>query len=260
MEEIQESPCLSCGESVLEGSEFCPACFAAAPGRGRPSAPVESIVEPDASPVAAPDATPDALDRRADLPTIGPDADAPRCTEHPERPIATTCERCGRFLCIDCEPTLLRKEKVTCRGCVEQMKISGAPKRIRRIVLELAMTYLVTGGMLILFITVLPIFTGVATGAAPEEAASKIRLIFILVGSAVALPFILSAMVLLFTRSVIAAWVGFGLVAILGLMALTVVLLGGPLMGLIVVLVMVLAFLRCLELGTLKGLLKKQAA
>ncbi|MDF1561819.1 MAG: hypothetical protein P1V51_02175 [Deltaproteobacteria bacterium] len=254
MEEIRESPCPACGEAVLEGEEFCPGCLASTTAPRGEAVDVDVDVHGEVGPEAEVLTPP-----REPPPAIGPDPDAPRCEAHPDKPIATTCARCGRFLCVDCEPGLLRREEVTCRRCKDRVKLEGAPERLRRIALELAVTYGVIGGLIILFVTVMPIVTGAATADVPEEAQGFARGVFVGVGLFFSLPFFVTGAIVLLTRSVIAAWVGFGLLVMAGLLGLLVAFATAPMMGLLPVLAGLLALFRCIELTTLTGLSRRSS-
>jgi hypothetical protein len=39
------------------------------------------------------------------------------CAKHPSRPLAGTCSRCGKFICIDCAPELATHPEEPCEEC-----------------------------------------------------------------------------------------------------------------------------------------------
>ncbi len=94
--------CPSCERPVDVLDTHCPACLTRvdAPAERRPAAAV--VIAPPAQPV--PEEVP--------VPVV------PRCGTHPEMPAALTCDRCGRYVCVQCDPEVLTESRRTCPECL----------------------------------------------------------------------------------------------------------------------------------------------
>jgi hypothetical protein len=90
--------CPACRTLIDEGLEFCPACLGALDPKAVAAPP---LAPPQVEPVSFAERFP---------------AEQP-CAEHPAFPIAGTCPRCGRFVCIRCAPDLATKATADCADC-----------------------------------------------------------------------------------------------------------------------------------------------
>ena len=105
--------CPSCRTLIDEGAEFCSSCLG-------PLGAGELAAAAVASPSPPPQVEPAPFAER--FPAQQP------CAEHPEFPIAGTCARCGRFVCIRCAPELATQDLASCAAC--SSRADSAPQGI----------------------------------------------------------------------------------------------------------------------------------
>ena len=101
--------CPRCHAFVDPASGYCPQCLGEIEPEHEPvrAAAAEGARPPDA--VAPPPVEPASFAERF------PGQQA--CGTHPEFPIAGTCTRCGKFLCVRCAPALAEASGVRCTEC-----------------------------------------------------------------------------------------------------------------------------------------------
>lgn len=138
--------CEGCGASVFEGDAACSEC-----GRelvARSPEPVRAVAEPEvAAEVVAP------VVEDAPLP-----AEAARCPEHPERIAPATCARCGRYCCVTCLPE--PKHEPHCAACRLRVRREDNPRELKRLRLELTVSFFFATAVIGLFGVLFPVMVG----------------------------------------------------------------------------------------------------
>jgi hypothetical protein len=108
--------CPACGAEAPADREFCPACLASV--RVAPFAPASPAPDPVPTAIASePDAgRPADAKHFLDAPVPAADIEHP-CPLHPGYPVGGTCSRCGKFVCIRCDPDLATTAQPLCEAC-----------------------------------------------------------------------------------------------------------------------------------------------
>jgi hypothetical protein len=110
--------CPACGSDVPADREFCPACLASARVVAEPTS---ALPPPRPLPTAAATA-PDVVSHGAEAthflsaPRAPAELEHP-CPLHPGYPVGGTCSRCGKFVCIRCDPELASTSLPMCEAC-----------------------------------------------------------------------------------------------------------------------------------------------
>jgi hypothetical protein len=99
--------CPACGTDVPANHEFCPACLASVDA----APPLPTVAAPLPDTGRAADAT-----NFLSPPEPAPPPEHP-CPTHPGYPVGGTCSRCGKFVCIRCDPELASTAQPMCEEC-----------------------------------------------------------------------------------------------------------------------------------------------
>lgn len=138
--------CPSCSASAPDAAEFCPSCLGTLRGPPQRLGSPPAAAPPVATSVAASEAQVD--------PTNAPAV--PRCPNHPDFPAAGTCQRCGTFLCIRCDPEAARGAKLTCPACEATRFAAGTPQKLAKLHRQLWLGPMLAGVVAIAFFVVMP--------------------------------------------------------------------------------------------------------
>lgn len=108
--------CPACEREVPLGESLCPACLTPVDA---PRAETARDPTPAAAPDTRTDASPGAqADGAGPSPDSTPDAAGQaECPTHAGMPVAGTCARCGRFVCIRCTREVLTSRAPRCPDC-----------------------------------------------------------------------------------------------------------------------------------------------
>jgi Protein of unknown function (DUF2569) len=104
--------CPACERELELGASFCTACLT-------------SIEPRSPSPTEATATARPADGAFADTEPL--DADASRCPVHSDLLAASTCERCGRFICVRCAPDVLQRGHASCPECLARQAAADTP-------------------------------------------------------------------------------------------------------------------------------------
>ncbi len=100
----------------------------------------------------------------------GTDLEMARCAEHPDRPSAGTCARCGSFMCADC-----RAEAVAdhCADCASRLEQGRFVSQVPALAITMIVHGVLVGGMGAYFV-VYGLFFAHTVATAPGAPASEL--------------------------------------------------------------------------------------
>lgn len=184
---IDASVCPSCDAVVAATMEFCPSCLG-------------SLSSPSPGPGPAEEARSDpAVQPAAEVPAVEGVA---MCPHHPTRPLGGACTGCGREVCIDCAPDLLRSDKYTCPDCVLQIERGLRPEKLSDACRDVALVSALFGFSGLVIVGFLPsmLFDRSFNGIP-----------WAVIGGGISVPYFVVALAVWFGRSPVAAWFAFAL-------------------------------------------------
>ena len=223
--------CPVCGASAPGGVEFCPSCLTSMSGGG------------SLAPVAVP-AEPSSVAREE----LAVGAGVQACVDHPTRPAADACDRCGRWWCEECEPGMRGTRKVVCRHCTRKQEIDEAPRRIKRIALELCFCFCATGILIIVASRMIPPELLVLKGAGDYGRDVYLDPDRVFTWSIWAgLPFLIVGVLVPLTRSPILAWIGAGLLVVISGLVIYSMIVTGIVQGLLYLILAAYVLFRCFD-------------
>lgn len=108
--------CPRCTSLVDASAGFCPSCL-----NELPNEPVAPRSEPRLAPAPEPELAPAPVPATFEARFPGQQ----ECGVHPGYPVAATCQRCGKFICVRCAPELSTAEQASCADCTDRAAQGG---------------------------------------------------------------------------------------------------------------------------------------
>lgn len=230
--------CPSCAASVSPKLEYCPQCLQELPRQALVSEVPAGLVPPEpAAPVPS-----HALPAPVADPPMATE-EGPICSTHPYTP-GSTCRQCNASYCARCLPEAAKA--ALCATCNTAIAVREAPEKLRGLFQQLWISPLVMG----LAIVVGMFALGASRGRDSDAIMGGIM------GAVASSPFFLMALIIAWTKSTTAAWIGFALEL---LVLLPLVLGGGLCVAPVALIVAIMTVFQIRKIEELRALLRAPA-